>query len=179
VPNLQVNKQDIEGLKLQANVRNHMAELALDSALTTTVIKARGTVKTSAPYDADVQLDTGRIDLKSLAAIYAPAQAANLSGQTELHATVRGPLAEKNRLEAHLNVPTLSLAYKQFQLAAAKPILADYRDGTVVLQPAAIRGTGTTMNAQATVPLSSLKNASFLVQGTVDLHIAEVFMPDL
>src|SRR5262249_9228775 len=139
----------------------------------------RGTVKTSAPYDADVQLDTGRIDLKSLAAIYAPAQAANLSGQTELHATVRGPLAEKNRLEAHLNVPTLSLAYKQFQLAAAKPILADYRDGTVVLQPAAIRGTGTTMNAQATVPLSSLKNASFLVQGTVDLHIAEVFMPDL
>lgn len=179
VPHLQVNKQQIEDTRFQATVQNQVAEVSLNSALTATVIKAHGTIGIAAPHNVDIQLDTGRIDLQPLAAIYAPAQAANLSGQTELHANVRGPLAAKNRLEAHVNVPTLALAYKQFQLSAAQPIRVDYRDGTVVLQPAAIRGTGTAINAQASVPLNSVKAASFLVQGTVDLHIAEILVPDL
>ena len=47
------------------------------------------------------------IPLQPLLAAYAPAQAAQITGQTEIHATVRGPLKNKQLLEAHLNVPTL------------------------------------------------------------------------
>jgi translocation and assembly module TamB len=92
---------------------------------------------------------------------------------------VRGPLAEKSRVEAHLEIPNLSIQYKQFQLAAAKPIRVDYQNGTATLQPTSIRGTGTTIDAQATVPVTSPKAASFLVKGNVDLQIAQLFMPDL
>ncbi|HEU4416640.1 MAG TPA: translocation/assembly module TamB domain-containing protein, partial [Candidatus Angelobacter sp.] len=103
----------------------------------------------------------------------------DLSGQTELHASVRGPLAEKSRVEAHLDVPNLALKYKQFQLAAVKEIRVDYQNGTATLQPMSIRGTGTSIDAQAIVPVNSPKAATFLVQGNVDLQIAQLFVPGL
>jgi translocation and assembly module TamB len=179
VPQLQLKKQALQGIKLQAAVQNHVANVALDSNIAKTYVKARGTVGIQAPYMADVHLDSGRIDFQPLVAIYAPAQAANLSGQTELHATVSGPLANKNQVEAHLEVANLALNYQQFQLSAAKAIRVDYQNGTATLQPASIRGTGTTIDAQAVVPLNSLKAASFLVKGNVDLKIAQLFVPDL
>ncbi len=179
VPQLQMQKQTIQAIKLQTTVQNHVANIALDSDVAKTFVKARGTVGIESPYTADVHLDTGRINFQPLVALYAPEQAADLSGQTELHATLRGPLAEKSRVEAHVEVPNLELTYKQFQLAAAKPILADYQNGTATLQPTSIRGTGTTIDAQAVVPVTSPKAASFLVQGNIDLRIAQMFMPDL
>jgi translocation and assembly module TamB len=179
VPQLQLQKQNIQGIKFQTTVQNHVATIALDSDVAKTFVKARGTVGIETPYMADVHLDSGKINFQPLVAIYAPAQAADLSGQTELHATVRGPLADKNRLEAHLEVPNLDVHYKQFQLAAARPIRVDYQNGTATLQPTSIRGTDTSIDAQATVPVTSLKAASFLVKGNVDLGIAQLLVPDL
>lgn len=179
VPQLQMQKQTVQGLKFQTTVQNHVATIALDSDVAKVALKARGTVGIETPYNADIRLDSGRIDFQPLVALYAPAQAADLSGQTELHATLRGPLADKNQVEAHLEVPNLTVNYKQFQLAAAKPIVADYKNGTATLQPASIRGTGTSIDAQAVVPVTTPKAASFLVKGNVDLGIAQLFMPDL
>ncbi|HEU4415277.1 MAG TPA: translocation/assembly module TamB domain-containing protein, partial [Candidatus Angelobacter sp.] len=179
IPQLQMQKQTIQGIKLQTTVQNHVATIALDSAVQKVFIKARGTVGIETPYMADVHLDTGRIDFQPLVAIYAPEQAADLSGQTELHASVRGPLAEKSRVEAHLDVPNLALKYKQFQLSAVKEIRVDYQNGTATLQPMSIRGTGTSIDAQATVPVNSPKAATLLVQGNVDLQIAQLFVPGL
>lgn len=179
IPQLQMQKQTVQGIKFQTTVQNHVATIALDSDVAKTFIKARGTVGIEAPYMADVRLDSGKIDFQPLVALYAPAQAADLSGQTELHATVRGPLADKNRVEAHLEIPHLDVHYKQFQLAATKPIHVDYLNGTATLQPATIRGTGTSIDAQAVVPVTTLKAASFLVKGNVDLAIAQMFVPDI
>jgi translocation and assembly module TamB len=179
IPQLQMKKQTMQGVKLETTVQNHLANIALDSDIAKIFVKARGTVGITAPYQADVHLDTSRIDFQPIVAMFAPAQAADLSGQTELHATLRGPLAEKSRVEAHVEVPSLALNYKQFQLSAAKPIRVDYQNGTVALQPTSIRGTGTTIDAQATVPVTTPKAATFLVQGNIDLRIAELFMPDL
>lgn len=179
VPQLQMKKQTIQGLKFQTTVQNHVASIALDSDVAKVMLKARGTVGIETPYTADIRLDSGKIDFQPLAALYAPAQAADLSGQTELHVTLRGPLADKNQVEAHLEVPSLNVNYKQFQLAAAKPIIADYKNGTATLQPTSIRGTGTSIDAQAIVPVTTPKAASFLVKGNVDLGIAQLFMPDV
>ena len=179
IPQLQMRKQTVEGLKLQTTVQNHVASIALDSDVAKVMLKARGTVGIEAPYTADIRLDSGKIDFQPLVALYAPAQAADLSGETELHVTLRGPLADKNRVEAHLEIPNLDMHYKQFQLAAAKPIVADYKNGTATLQPTSIRGTGTSIDAQAVVPVTTPKAASFLVKGNVDLGIAQLFVPDI
>ena len=179
IPQLQMQKQTVQGLKFQTTVQNHVASIALDSDVSKVALKARGTVGIETPYMADIRLDSGKIDFQPLVALYAPAQAADLSGQTELHATLRGPLAEKNRVEAHLEIPNLDVHYKQFQLGAAKPIIADYKNGTATLQPTSIRGTGTNIDAQAVVPVTTPKAASFLVQGNIDLGIAQMFVPDI
>jgi translocation and assembly module TamB len=179
VPQLQMRKQTIRSLKLQTTVQNHVASIALDSDVAKVMLKARGTVGIETPYMANIRLDSGKIDFQPLVALYAPAQAADLSGETELHVTLRGPLTDKNRVEAHIEVPSLNVNYKQFQLAAAKPIIADYQNGTATLQPTSIRGTGTSIDAQAIVPVTTPKAASFLVQGNVDLGIAQLFMPDV
>jgi len=96
----------------------------------------------AADYPADIVLDTGKIPLQPLFAVYAPSQASNLGGQTELHATLRGPLKNKAAVEAHLTVPTLNLNYKNsIQLAAASPIKADYANGALDVKRSVIRGT--------------------------------------
>ena len=179
IPQLQMQKQTVQGLKFQTTVQNHVATIALDSDIAKVSLKARGTVGIETPYMADIHLDSGKIDFQPLVALYAPAQGADLSGQTELHATLRGPLADKNRVEAHLEIPNLDVHYKQFQLAAAKPIIADYKNGTATLQPTSIRGTGTSIDAQAVVPVTTPKAASFLVKGNVDLGIAQMIVPDI
>jgi len=179
VPQLQVQKQTVQGLKFQTTVQNHVASIALDSDIAQVFLKARGTVGIEAPYMADIHLDSGKINFQPLVALYAPAQAADLSGQTELHATLRGPLADKNRAEAHLEIPTLDVHYKQFQLGAAKPIIADYKNGTATLQPTSIRGTDTSVDAEGVVPVTTPKAASFLVKGNVDLGVAQMIVPDI
>jgi translocation and assembly module TamB len=179
IPQLLVNQQSIQGVKLQTTVKDHVANLALDSQVINVAVKAKGTIGIESPYLADLRLDTGRVDFKPLLAIYAPENAADIAGQTELHATVRGPLRDKRRAEAHLEVPSLTMSYKQFQLAAAKPIRVDYQNGTAVLQPTSIRGTDTTIDAQAIVPVTDTKAASFQVRGNIDLRVAELFVPDV
>src|SRR6185437_3001744 len=178
-PQIRVKDKTIPDIKLQTMVKDQVATIALDSAIAQAYVKAHGTVGIKAPYQADLQLDTGRIDFQPVLAIYAPTQAPDLSGQTELHATLRGPLAEKARLQAHVELPVLGLNYKQFQLAATKPIHVDYENGTVTVHPTSIRGTGTTIDAQAVVPVTTPKAATFLVKGDVDLQVAELFVPGL
>jgi len=178
-PQLRVKKQTIPDIKLQTTLKNHVATIALNSALAKAYVRAQGTVGIQAPYQADLRLDTGRIDFQPLLAIYAPTQAPDVSGQTELHATVSGPLADKSKVEAHLEVPDLDLHYKQFQLGAAKPIRVDYQNGTATLQPASLRGTGTTIDAQAVVPITTGKKATFLLKGNIDLKIAQLLDPSM
>ncbi|HEX2327974.1 MAG TPA: translocation/assembly module TamB domain-containing protein [Candidatus Angelobacter sp.] len=179
IPQLHMQKQVVQGIKLQTTVQNHVANFALDSAVMQTYIRGRGTVGIAAPYHADVRLDTGRIAFAPLLALYAPAQARDAGGETELHATLRGPLANKNRVEAHLEIPDLAVNYKQVKLAATKPIKLDYQNSTAVLQPTSIQGTGTDIRMEGNVPVNNLKAANFLVQGTIDLGIAQMIMPDV
>ena len=179
IPQLQMKQHTVQGIKLQTTVQNHVANIELSSDVAETFIKAHGTIGIEAPYNADVQLDSGKIDFRPLVAIYAPQQAADVSGQTELHAKVHGPLTDKNRLEAHLEIPTLGITYQQFQFSSGKPIKVDFQNGIVTLQPVSIRGTGITIDAEATVPISNPNTAAFLLKGNVDLRIAQLFVPDL
>ena len=180
VPNLQMSGQSVSGLKLQAAMANHVANFTLDSRVINTAVQGRGTVNLAGNYDASVSLDTQNIPLGPLVALYAPTVAADLSGNTELHATLRGPLKDKSLLEAHVTVPQLNMNYKNtVQLAAASPIHIDFSNGVLQLQRAAIRGTGTDLQFEGKVPASSSAPASLLLLGTVDLRLAQMLDPEV
>ena len=180
IPKLEIQNQSINGLTLQTTVANHVANFALDSQVINTYARARGTVDLIGDYNANAVFDTQAIPLAPLVATYAPTQAGNITGQTEIHATLRGPLKNKSLLEAHVTIPQLTANYKNIiQLGAAGPIRADLVNGTLTLQRSAIRGTGTDLQFQGTIPTNSTAPASLLLLGSVDLQLAQLFDPDV
>ena len=180
VPQLTLQDQTISGFSLKADVANHAANVALDSQAINTSVRGRGTVDLTGAYNAQITLDTQAIPLQAILAAYAPSQAANLTGQTELHASLRGPLKNVSQLEAHLNIPTLQVNYKNaVQIGAASPIRIDFTNGVLALQRTNLRGTGTNLALQGTVPTNSQAPASLLLEGDVDLRLAQLVSPDI
>jgi translocation and assembly module TamB len=184
IPQLVVQKQTIANLKLQLNAADHLANATLTTSALNTSIEAKAKVELNGDYLADATLDTQAIALQPLVAMYAPQQAASLSGQTEVHATLHGPLKRMDAVEAHVSIPVLKMAYgNSIQLAAADPIHIDFKDGVVSLQKTAIRGTDTDLQIQASLPVSSSAagNASMSAKllGTLNLQLAQLFDPDI
>ena len=178
-PELKIREQTITGLKLQADVSNHVANVALDSQAVNTSLRARGTVDLTGGYSAQATLDTQTIPLQTILAAYAPSQAANITGETELHATLRGPLKHKAQIEAHATIPSLQVNYKNtVRIGAAGPIHIDYTNGVLALQRATLRGTDTDLTLQGAVPTNN-GPISLLLVGTVNLRLAELVNPDI
>ncbi len=180
IPSLVVQRQTISDILLQANLADHQATAQLTSSAVNTSIRANAKVALTGDYIADAKLDTQGIPLGPLLAVYAPDQAANIAGQTEIHATLHGPLKNRKQLEAHVTIPILKLAYSNsVQLAATAPIHIDYKDETINVQRSSIRGTDTDLQFQGTIPTAGSAPMSLLLLGSIDLHIAQLFNPDL
>ncbi len=189
IPELKIQNQQIHDINLQANVANHVGTFNLTSKALDTPLRAQGKVNLAGDYYADATFDTPVIPLAPLLAAYAPAQAAQLSGQTEVHATLRGPLKNKALLQAHVNIPTLNVKYStgatggpqatNVEIAAVTPIRADYVDGVLSLEPGEIKGTATDIHYQGKLPINSNAASTLKVQGAVDLALAQAFDPTI
>ncbi len=180
IPQLMMRDKKISGLRLETSVANHVGRFDLRSELLNTSINGHGTVKLAEDYYADAALDTQAIPFEPLVAAYAPSQAGNIRGQTELHASVRGPLKRKDLLEAHVTIPQLAVNYKDtVKIAAAGAIHADYVKGVLQVPRGELRGTGTDLQFQGTVPVTSNAPASMLLEGAVDLQLAQLLDPDI
>jgi translocation and assembly module TamB len=180
IPQIEIQNQKIAEVNLKMNVANHRATADLTSSAVGTVIRANAKVNLTGDYLADATLDTQTIPLQPIFAIYAPQQAGDLSGQTELHGTLHGPLKNKKLLEAHLTIPALKLAYSNsIQLAETSPIHVDYKDQLITLQRSGLKGTDTDLQFQGSVSTASGAPMSLVLLGTVDLRLAQVFAPDI
>ena len=181
IPELSAQGQKISGIILRADVANHVARLNVDSRVIDTSLKGQATINLSGEYPIVATFDTGTIPLQPLVALYAPQQAADLTGQAEVHARLRGPLKDKSAIEAQVEIPTLAVNYRNaVQIGAPQPIRMEYRNGVLQVARSAIRGTGTDLQFQGRVPImNSADPMSLLLQGTMDLRLARVFNPDV
>lgn len=184
IPQLVVQNETISGITLNANLANHVANATLASSAVNTNIQAKARVELKGDYLADATIDTQAIPFAPLLAAYAPEEATDITGETELHAVLHGPLKNRSQLEAHLTIPVLNANYgKTIQLAAASPIHVDYKNGIVNVQRTSIRGTDTDLQLQGSIPINGVAPPSSLLkvmlQGTVNLQLAQLFDPDL
>ncbi|MGZ4813867.1 MAG: translocation/assembly module TamB domain-containing protein [Terriglobales bacterium] len=180
IPKLQVKDQTINNLDVKADVANHVARVALGSQVVNTSIAGNATINLTGNYETIASLDTQTIPLAPLVAAYAPTQAGNITGQTELHGNLRGPLKQPKNVEAHITIPTLAVNYQnKIHIGAPQPIHIDYVSGVLNVQRSALKGTDTDLQFQGRVPIVD-KNApaSVLLLGTVDLQLLQVFNPD-
>jgi len=180
IPQLEIQQQKIHAIALNIHVADHIATANLDSQALNTSLQAKAKVNLTGDYLADASINTGPIALQPLLAVYTPSQAAGAAGETEIHATLHGPLKDKNLLQAQAVLPMLKLSYgSTIHLAAASPIHIAYKNGTINLERAAIRGTGTDLEIQGSIPMTRHAPASLLLLGTVDLQLAQLFNPDI
>ncbi len=179
LPELQMKGKSISQLKAVARIAQHQLDLNMDSKVSQTTVHARGQVLLAGDYQANVNLDTGTIPLDTLVATYAPSVPQGFQGQAEIHASLKGPLKDKNRIEAHLSIPILKASYQSLQIGIAHPIQADYANSVVTLQPADIEGTDTSLHIEGRLPIGGSAGPTLSANGTVDLRIAQIMMPSL
>jgi translocation and assembly module TamB len=179
IPSLVIQKQTMDRINLQLNMANHVADATLQSSAVHSSIQAKARVDLTGDYLTDATVDTQGIPLQPLLAVYAPDQADSVTGETEVHATLHGPLKNKNLLEAHITVPYLRLAYSNtVQLAAAAPIHVDYKNNVLDVQRSAIKGTDTNLEFEGSIPVAGDAPMSLMLEGTVNLQMAQLFDPD-
>lgn len=178
LPQLQLRQNSISGVKAEVDVANHRADLTLHSQLANASVHAHGSVNLSGDYYTEGTIDTTSIPLDRLA-MFLPSLPDGFQGQTEFHATLKGPLKNKSLVEAHLTVPTLSASYQSLQIGIAAPLRADYSHSIVTLQPTEIRGTGTSLRVQGSIPLDGTTAPNLTAQGSVDVRVLRIVEPDV
>jgi translocation and assembly module TamB len=178
IPQLQVRQASVKGVKAQMNLANHRADLSLDSQLLDSFLQARSTVDLTGDYYTVATLETKGLPLAALVALYKPVPS-EFQGELEFHASAKGPLKDKSRMEAHLVVPTLRASYKQAEISAARPIKVDYANSLLAIEPSEIRGTGTSLQFAGQVPLKGSAPPKLNVQGNLDLELIKIISPDV
>lgn len=179
LPKLEIQQKSISDLRAEVQVANQRADLSLNSKVAESSVKARAQVNLTGDYYTDAAIDTTVVPLDVLLATFSGRAPEGFQGQSEFHATLKGPLKDKSQVEAHLNIPTLSASYQSLQIGAASPIRADYSHSVVTLQPAEIRGTGTSLRLQGSIPLAGPTAPSLTAQGSLDVQILRIVAPDV
>lgn len=177
-PHLEIQQKPIDAIKAEVVVANKQANLDLESQVAQASVRGRAHIDLSGDYPVDASLDTTTVPLDLLLATYAGHVPQGFQGQAEFHAKMSGPLKDKTRLQAHLEIPTLNATYQSLQIGAAAPIRADYSQSVVTLQPTEIRGTGTDLRLQGSIPLAGTAPPNFSAHGSIDAQILRIVSPD-
>ncbi len=177
LPQLAVRDKSISNIEAELHVANQKADLTLSSKVVDASVQARASVNLTGDYYTDASIETTAIPLDVLLASYLSVPE-GFKGQTELHATLKGPLKDKTQLEAHLTIPTLDATYQSLQIGIASPVKADYSHSVLTIQPAEIRGTDTSLKLQGNIPFAGNTAASLIAQGSIDARIIKIFSPD-
>ncbi len=174
---LQVRQNTISGLNAQVQIARHTANSTLDATVSQVPIHGRLSAKLVGDYDADATIHTGPVPLDALLAAYTPSVPQGFQGQTELHASLKGPLKDTSRIEAHLSIPVLKASFQSLQVGIVKPVRLDYANSLLTLQPAELEGTGTSLRAEGLIPLGGKQPPTFTAQGTLDVRILKIIAP--
>ncbi len=178
LPQLALRDKSISNIKADLQVTNQMADLTLTSKVLDASVQARAHMNLTGDYYTDASIETTAVPLDMLLAAYLPSVPEGFKGQTEVHATLKGPLKDKTQLEGHIKIPTLNAAYQSLQIGIASPVLANFSHSVLTMQSAEIQGTGTSLRVQGSIPFAGNTSPSLTAQGSVDLRILKIFSPD-
>lgn len=180
VMNLSIEGHVLSTMDLHVNFANRVATADISSKLAESPLKAHGTVALSGNYPVNLSLDTQTVSLQPLLALYAPDIAEQVTGQTQIHLELHGPLKQRQDLIGQLTIPVLRVTYNNMaSLAAQGPIHIDYQGGMLRVQPVAIHGTDTELQLQGEIPVYSHAPFALQVSGDVNLQIVQLIDPDL
>lgn len=178
LPEVTVQGKSILNTNAELRVANHKANLSLNSRVVDASVQARAQVNLADGYYAEASIETTVVPLNVLLDTYMTTVPAGFTGQTELHATLKGPLKDATQLEAHITVPTLNASYQSLQIGIASPVQADFAHSVLTVQPAEIRGTDSSLRLQGSIPFTGNAVPSLTAEGSLDVGILKIFSPN-
>jgi translocation and assembly module TamB len=178
-PQLQFKETAINGIRADLKVANHLATFTMGSDLGDASVKAHATMKLTGDYYTEANVDTSRVSLDPLLAVYVASLPTGAQAEIELHASLKGPLKDKSRIEAHLQMPTLRASYQQLQIENASPIRLDFAKNLLTIEPSELKGTETSLRVQGQVPVHSDRAMDLTAQGQVNLKLLKILVPDV
>ena len=178
IPKLQVRDQVISQLQAELSVAHERVEFSLDSRADQGFVRANGDVTLTGDYPANASLDVRALPVGVVLANYLPRNQ-NLRGETEIHASLNGPLKDPKRVVAHVEVPKLDIAYNSVQLGLARPLRVDYREGVAKCERTELKGTKTDLTLEGVIPVQSAVPLNVSGNGTVDLSLLQDFVPSV
>jgi translocation and assembly module TamB len=179
IPKLDFQQTTITQVKADMNLANHHADATLSSGIAQASVQARVSINLTDDYYTTASIDTTVLPATALLAVYVPSLPEGLQGQVELHASAKGPLRDKSRMEAHLVIPKLNAEYQSLQIANTVPIRVNYAKSIVALEPGEIRGTDTALRFRGQVPLQGTAPMTMTANGNLNLRLLRMFSPDL
>jgi translocation and assembly module TamB len=179
IPQLQVRQAIVYGMKANLDVANHRAQLALDSDVAQSQVRARATVDLNAGYYTRATFDTKAMPIEGLLALYITPKTNGPRGIVELHASAEGQLRDKTRMQAQLVIPTLKADYRGLQIGNTMPIRVRYINSVISLDPTEIAGTDTILRLGGELPLRGTAPATLSASGSIDMKLLGFFEPDV
>ena len=173
IPQLQIRGQTISEVKAHFAVAHQHANLTLNSTVNDGFVQAKGDIDLTGQRLATASVDVRALPIGGLLADYLPGRPGDLRGETDIHATLKGPLANPARIAAHVEIPTLNLNYGAARLSLVRPLLMDYRDGAITVKQAELQGPGTHLAVAGVIPIKSTAPLNVSVNGTLDLGVLQ------
>ena len=175
IPQLAIADQKISSIGAQVNIGQAHAKLAVHSVIDQGSVEGVADIDLTGSRNTTASLDVRSLPVAAVLANFLPSVSSKFGGQTELHVTLRGPLSTPERMEAHLQVPTLNVTYGVAKLALTRPLEADYRNGVFTVTNSRIQGTGTDITLGGSIPIKKPGDYSIDAAGTVDLGVVHEF----
>jgi len=179
IPQLQIREAKISGINSDLNIANHRADLAVNSEIAQTFVQARGSMDLTGEHYIRATLDTKGMPIEGLLALYAPAKSNGPRGILEVHASAQGPIGDKARMQAQVDIPTLKADYQGLQIGNTRAIRIRYANSIVALDRTEIAGTDTNLRLEGQLPLEGASPVTLSAVGTVDMQLLRFFQSDL
>jgi translocation and assembly module TamB len=179
IANLKVHDQSIPEIQAQLGIVNRHANGTVHARVEQTTVDAKGDIDLTGERVANVRVDTGSMPIGFLLASYIPSVGSDVTGQTELHATLNGPVRDPSRMQAYLEIPTLSVGYKTQQIANARPMHISYANNLFKIEDAEMKGNGADVKLTGSIPTSRAAAMNVKLNGNLDLAILKGFQQDL
>lgn len=176
---LQVSGQKFSDVDARLNLAHQRAELQVTSGVAQASVQVKGGVDLKDDYPSNMTLDVRALPLGPLLAMYNPAAAQDLRGQTEIHGSLRGPLKNLHGVEATVEIPTLNVGYKTLQIGNDGPLRLTYRNGVAKIDQFKIKGSGTQFSVQGTIPVNGSAPMNASAKGSIDMALLQMISPDV
>jgi translocation and assembly module TamB len=176
---LLIGGQKFSDVDAKLDLAHQHANVQVTSGVAQASVQVKGDVDLKGEYPANATLDVRSLPLGPLMAMYQPTMAQDFRGQTEIHGSVHGPVKDLARMDARVEIPTFQAQYKTLQVSNESPWKMSYRNGVVTIEEFRMKGSGTQLSAQGTIPVKGTAAMNVSAKGTVDMALLQMASPDV